>query len=65
MSNVKAQSSNEIQSPKWKTYDPRFSCQKEKYFDIESFELHLTFGFSNLDFRKFCLAQLPQSVEPF
>ena len=44
MSNVKAQSSNEIQNPKWKKYDPRFSCQREKYFDFESFELHLTFG---------------------
>jgi len=50
--------SNEIQSPKWKTYDPRFSYQREKYFDIESFELHLTFGFWNLDF-KTCLGFRP------
>jgi hypothetical protein len=43
MSNVKAQSSNEIESPKWKTYDALFACQRGKYFDIESFELPLTF----------------------
>jgi hypothetical protein len=45
MSNVKTQSLNEIQSPKWETYALRFYCLREKYFDIQSFEPHLTFGF--------------------
>jgi hypothetical protein len=45
MSNVKGQSSNETQNTKWETYALRFNCQREKYFDIQSFELHLTFGF--------------------
>jgi hypothetical protein len=44
MPNVKTQSSNEIQNPKWKTDDPQFSYHREKYFDIESFEPHLTFA---------------------
>jgi len=44
MPNVKTQSSNEIQNPKWKTDNPQFSYHREKYFDIESFELHLTFA---------------------
>jgi hypothetical protein len=43
--NVKCQSSNEIQSPKWEMYALRFCGQREKCFDIQSFELHLTFGF--------------------
>jgi hypothetical protein len=46
MSNVKVQSSNEIQNSNWKTYDPQFLYRREEYFDIKSLELHLTFGFS-------------------
>jgi len=37
MSNVKVQSSNEIQSPNDKIY--------QKCFDIKSFEIHLSFHF--------------------
>jgi len=36
MSNVKAQSSNEIQNP---------NGPKKKSFDIDSFVIHLAFGF--------------------
>jgi hypothetical protein len=42
--NRRESSSNETQSTKWETYTLRFYRQREKYFDIQSLELHLTFA---------------------